>query len=88
MTPVEQVQERIVNLSIALTNAHPTISSLLREIHTQLKADPEVVTLLSEEEIAVVVSGLKRQTATEIATSALKTTKGNKSLKSLSLADL
>ena len=81
-----QIKEKILSLNTALLEQHPGMPSLLREIHTTLKANPDVVTLLEETEIGIIVNGLKKQTATEIATAALKTK--SKSLKSLSLADL
>lgn len=57
-----EVQQNILSLQEALLSAHPEMPTLLRKIHTKLKADPAVVTLLSEEEIATVISGLKVQT--------------------------
>ena len=38
--------------------------TLLQEIHRTLKAQPENVTLMTEDEIAIVVSGLMQQTNT------------------------
>jgi hypothetical protein len=40
--------------------------TLLREIHTTLRKQPENVTLLSEEEIKVIVNGLQKQTGVEL----------------------
>ena len=79
------LQMKISSLQDAILAAHPTMPILLREIHTILKNDPVVVTLLSEEDIAIIVSGLKQQTKTEITQSALKK---KSSLKNTSLADL
>ena len=59
---LSEVQENIASLQEALLTAHPEMPSLLRKIHTKLKADPAIVTLLSEEEISQVISGLKAQT--------------------------
>ncbi len=82
-----QVQEKLALLEAKLNEAAPGIPTLLREIHQQLKKDPDVVTLLSEEECNILVQGLKKQTATEISTSALK--KGaKKSLKKMTVDDL
>jgi len=81
-----QLKEKILSLQTALLESHPTMPGLLREIHTTLKANPDCVTLLSDDEVGVIVSGLKKQTATEIATSALKTK--TKAVKSMTLADL
>lgn len=82
----EQLSEKILSLNNALESQHPSMPSLLQEIWKNLKANPDCVTLLTEEEIGVIVNGLKKQTATEIATVALKSK--TKSLKSLGVADL
>ena len=82
-----QIREKLASLETALLEANPTMPTLLRDIHTNLKKDPDVVTLLSEDECAILVSGLKKQTATEISTAAVK--KGaSKSLKNLTVSDL
>ena len=67
-----QIKEKLARLEEALLAKTPGMPTLLRDIHTHLKRDPDVVTLLSEEECAILVQGLKKQTATEIATSAIK----------------
>jgi len=82
----EQIKEKVLALNTALLSQHPTMPTLLREIWQNLKANPEQATLLEEEDIGVIVNGLKQQTKTEIATTALKTK--TKSIKQLSLADL
>lgn len=81
------VKEKLAMLEEALNQNLPGISTALRDIHTVLKKDPDVVTILTEEEVSVLVRGLKKQTNTEIAVSAIKTgTK--KSLKKLTVNDL
>lgn len=87
MTPAEQLKEKLVRLESQLLEAHPQLPILLREIHTTLKSDPEIVTILTEEEIGIIVSGLKRQTNTEIAVKAAKKTSTAK-LKNVGLMDL
>lgn len=82
-----QVREAIQDLKSKLLAAHPEMPTLLRKIHQTLKADPEVVTLLDEDEIEVIVNGLSAQTKTTIATSIASSKKG-KSLKSIGVADL
>ena len=79
------LQMKISSLQNAILSAHPTMPILLREIHTILKNDPSNVTLLSEEDIAILVSGLKQQTKTEITQAAMKK---KTSLKNVGLADL
>lgn len=63
----EEIQMKIAELQEALLNAHPQMPLLLRDIHKKLQADPAQVTLLSEEEIAIIVTGLKLQTNVELA---------------------
>lgn len=66
------IREKLAQLDEGLQAQAPGLATLLRDIHTTLKKDPDVVTLLSDEECEVLVRGLKKQTATEIATAALK----------------
>lgn len=84
MTPIE-LSMAIAELRDTITNAHPKMATLLRDIHTLLKSDPDLVTVLTEEEISVIVSGLEKHTLVEITTAALK---AKKSLKSTTVADL
>jgi hypothetical protein len=67
-----ELKEKVAELSGLLLSKHPKMPVLLREIHTTLRAQPENITLLSEEEISVIVSGLKVQTGIEFAASATK----------------
>lgn len=86
-----ELREKVLTLQTLILERHPKIPVLLREIHSALKAQPENVTLASEEEIAIIVSGLKLQTGVEFASSALKASKSSAStakLKNLSLDDL
>lgn len=87
MTPAEQLSEKVLSLQTALLTAHPSMPVLLREIHMNLKQDEEIVTLLSEEEIGIIVQGLARQTQTVIMATVIKKGTG-KSLKKTTLADL
>lgn len=82
----EQISEKILTLQSQLLSQHPQLPTLLREIHSTLKENPDCVTLLSEQEIGVIVNGLKVQTATQIAATAVKSK--TKALKSISLDDL
>jgi len=81
------VREKLATLEDMLVSKVPNIAVLLRDIHTTLKDDPDTVTLLSEAECNILVRGLMKQTATVIATAALKKS-NKKSLKSLTVADL
>ena len=69
---VFEIKEKVAKLQEAILSAHATMPVLLRTIHQQLRSDPELVTTLDEEEIGIIVNGLKKQTNTEIATAATK----------------
>jgi DNA polymerase III psi subunit len=87
MTPHQTISLKISELHQSILTDHPTMPTLLREIHQNLKLDPENVTLLTPEQVAVIVSGLSKQTDTTITASILKGTKG-KSAKNLSVDDV
>lgn len=85
MSPTD-VQMKIAELQSAILASHPSMPTLLREIHATLKADPETVTLLSETEIGTIVSGLQTFTGSFITAKASAAPR--KALKSLSADDL
>lgn len=82
-----EVREKLASLEQQLIAGTPGMATLLRDIHNTLKQDPDVVTLLSEEECSILVRGLKKQTATEIATKAVKKG-GTKAIKNMTVSDL
>lgn len=86
MTPAEQLRESVLSLQTAMLEAHPQMPTLLQQIHRKLKECPEIVTILEEEEIAIIVEGLKKQTNTMIATTVAKSRA--KPLKAMSIGDL
>lgn len=61
-----ELKEKVASLESMLLAVHPEMPLLLRKIHTQLQQDPELVTLLSEEEIGLIVRGLSVQMKVEI----------------------
>ena len=67
-----EIQEKLASLAEQLLAVQPNITTLLRDIHRSLKADPDVVTILTEEECATLVKGLQKQTSTIILTAAVK----------------
>jgi hypothetical protein len=83
MTPQQQIVSNLLTLQERLQAAVPDIKTLLRDIHSQLKSDSAVVTCLSEDEIGILVTGLKKQTNTEISTTPAK-----KSSKKVTLDDI
>lgn len=84
-----EIKAKLDALSEALLTAHPQIPTLLRDIHRALKTFPEQVTLMTEDEIRIVVSGLEKQTNTHIAAATMKPTRAKKeSLKNVTSSDL
>lgn len=67
-----ELREKCLALQQTILDRHPRLPILLREIHTTLSKYPEQVTLMTEDEIAIVVSGLKVQTGVEFAAAATK----------------
>lgn len=57
---------KVDSLRQALVNVHPDMPKLLNDIWKLLKADPNNVTLLSDEDMGVISSGLQTQTNTRI----------------------
>lgn len=68
-TQYEIISAKIKSLHTTILEKHPQLPIQLREIRNILKEDPAVVTLLQEEEIAIIVNGLEHQTNTFIAAS-------------------
>lgn len=66
--PTHEVFAKIKDLKEALLLLHPNMPVLLQSIHKQLQNDPAVVTVLKEEDIAVLIEALKVQTNTELVT--------------------
>lgn len=59
--PVE-LENKILALQEQVVQRLPTMPTLLQDIWTALKKQPENVTLLPEEQIQIIVSGLEVQT--------------------------
>lgn len=66
------LKEKVAALSDSILAKHPTMPTLLREIHTLIRQYPEQVTLLAEEDIKTIVAGLQVQTMTSFAASVTK----------------
>lgn len=91
MTESDVVKLRIAELQQALLQKLPSMPTLLREIHKQLTALPEVVTALSESEINVIVESLESYTKVDLAASVSKSaaSKATKqAIKNISVEDL
>lgn len=86
MQVADQIREQIMQLKEALVSSNPGMPTMLRTIHTALRQDKDIVTLLSPEEVGTIVSALMKQTNTVIAAVAVK--KSTKALKATTLEDL
>jgi hypothetical protein len=84
-----EIKYKLDQLSSALLSAHPQIPTLLRDIRNTLKAFPEQVTLMTEEEINLCVRGLEKQTNSYIAAVTVKPSAAKKAaLKNVTSDDL
>ena len=79
-------REKIAEMEAALLASDPRMPYLLRDIKLILKKDPDVVTLLSEEDIAKIFRGLEVVTNTELLTT--KPTVSKAKIAKLGLDDL
>lgn len=86
-TELEALKMQITDLSQAILEAHPRLPVLLREIHTALKKDPATVTLLDEDDIAIVIQGLQVQTNVQIGTAVKKSEKAARAKSATSRLD-
>jgi len=75
------LQSKVSELSAALLDRHPKMPTLLDEIFKTIKQYPEQVTILEEEAIAEIVSGLKQLTGVKFAEAATKSSGATKKLK-------
>lgn len=84
-----EIKSKLDALQEALLSSHPTLPTLLRDIHRTLKAQPDQVTLMTPEEIQIVVLGLAKQTTSHLVEGSMKPTKAAKeSLKKVKEDDL
>ena len=84
-----EIKTKLMDLQTALLENHPTMPTILRDIHKTLKAQPDNVTLMSGEEIQLVIKGLEKQTNSHLAAAVMKPSKAKKeSLKNVTTDDL
>lgn len=89
MTPLEQTREKILQIQAFLEMNNPGIRTFMAEIHKQLNANGDVVQALTEDEIAIIVSGYEKVSNITIAETAVKQAKsGGAKLKKLTADDL
>lgn len=68
----QRVADSVAELATAIHSAHPRMPQLLHDIWSTLHKYPEQVTLLSEEQMEVVFSGLEKIVDTDLAALTLK----------------
>lgn len=73
----------LLELEDKLNNRVDNFPYLLRDIHQHLRRDPEIVTVLSDEEIGLIIRGIKTMTGTVLGTSATAKKTGGRSKKSM-----
>ena len=61
-----ELASQLDTLEQALLAAHPSMPTLLRQIHAGLLKNPAAIHSLDDDQIAILISGLKSYTATEI----------------------
>jgi len=67
--PIEERNEifsKLAELEQALISLHPSMPILLQKIHKQLKADPAIVTIMGEDDIAILFRALETHTNTKL----------------------
>lgn len=84
----QKLHEKITQLDSLLKQEHPGYPSLLKDIHTTLSKQPDNVTLLADEEVAVIVSAAIRQAGIQISAKAAKKKTTAASLKGITLEDI
>ncbi len=83
----KSIQEKIASLEAALLSDTPEAKLVLASIHKQLQKDPDVVTILTEEEIGQLVGGLSKVTGHTITAKAMAAPR-NKPLRETSIDDI
>lgn len=84
-----EIHTKLLELQQALLDSTPNMPTLLRDIHRTLKGQPEQVTLMSEDELAIVVQGLQKQTSVNLAAATMKPSVSKRAaLKNTSMNDL
>lgn len=87
MDQVTEIEMKIAQLREQLLKDTPALPTILQQIKMYLSKNPEVVTLLSEEQIGEIVQAAQRVSQVKIVEAAMKG-RGGKKLKDLELEDL
>lgn len=89
---LDQMAQKIADLQSQLQQMAPGYESLLHQIHVNLQKDPDLVHLLSDEQVGVIVAGLSRKKNVVIAEpdkiARKKTLANGKALKDATIDDI
>ena len=80
--------EKIVALSQALEESHPSIATYVKDIHRNLLQFPELVHILKPEQVQVIVKGIEQVNGEKIAEDAKPKARATKAKSKESLSDL
>lgn len=72
LTTVDEIHQRIADLQLELDKASPGIATHLFKIHKDLGGSPELLHILSEDEIATIAKGLQVQSQVQLVTAKAK----------------
>lgn len=85
----QEISDNIFALREAIHGAHPKMPGLLQEIWKTLQSYPEQVTLLEEDQMEIIISGLEKVVDTDLANITIKSaTSGKKGKASITTASL
>jgi hypothetical protein len=87
MNQAEQIEMKIAELETAITSQHPQMSQYLKLIHMQLLKEPELVHIMTNEQRAVLISGLEKQAGITVFNATKPKKPTAKSMATASLAD-
>lgn len=73
-----QIEMAMAELESAMESSIPDYKNKLRDIHSMLLADPETVTLMTDEQIGLVVRGLIQFSGEELVAAEAKKSKSSK----------
>ena len=80
----DRIHQRLYDLQVAQQTLDPGISNHLREIHNMLKENPEITSLLSDEEISTYIAarrGMVGEMMAPVAKAAAKKSVASKAAK-------
>lgn len=84
----DQIAEKIVALQAALQQSLPGYESLLFTIHQEIKKDPDIAHILSEEQVGIIVAGLSKKKGIIISEEKARSPAAKASLKKTTVDDL